>query len=272
MKIQSNFAIYNINYKGNPITKKAAGALTAGLAAVGINRLNKNDFCDEQALYDITDIEEIDDNIFDEEYYQAYYNIDLNLAHNRAFRDNELFNPLRDTEDYRYRKYDDDDIKHADNLIYKKNINSYTTEYKLADTDFGDRIMPDAVINPSKGYPDGIRIIDRFVKLNKKMKDANINAETKEKILNNSRQYNMGCYELDFNLVDLAIRLFINENKWSKIEEDILNSIKTEDCERFQEYCSYIYRKINSRKSNEKILKMLNNRYHLDNKNEKIDV
>ena len=257
MKIQSNFTIYNINYKGNPITKKAAGAITAGLAAVGINKLNKNDFCDEQALYDITDIEEVDDNIFDEEYYQAYYNIDLNLAHNRAFRDNELFNPLRDTEDYRYRKYDDDDIKHADNLIYKKNINSYTTEYKLADTDFGDRIMPDAVINPSKFYPDEMKILARYVRFNNLIKAANISEDIKDKILNASKKCTEGFYEVDYDIAEVGINLYTNSNKWSGTEDSILCSIKTNSDKDFYEYRNYINSRISSGRTNEKILRTL---------------
>ena len=135
MRIQSiSLSNRQTSYKGN-LAKKTLGTIATGLVAattLGKHKFETQKTAEQKVednlfFEDLSDVEEVDDNIFDEEYYQAYYNIDLNLAKNRAFRDNELFNPLRDDESIGYKFYDFEDVKTADNLIYKNKINEYTT-------------------------------------------------------------------------------------------------------------------------------------------------
>ena len=261
MQIYSFSTSNNISYKGiKQISKATAGAMVAGLATITSQKLhiNKNESKEDLYYEDLSKIEESDGNIFDEEYYQAYYNIDLNLAYNSAFRDNELFNPLRDTENYEYRKYDEFDIKHADNLIYKKDINKYTTTYKLSDTDFGDTKMPRAVTNPNNIQSDDLKILDNYVYLNKKIKQLKIDDFTKEIILNTCRRDTYGFNEVDFELVKIALDLYENDKKlWCTEEDllDIINILKKYDSEsdEYKELCNHIKAGICAHKSNHNI-------------------
>ena len=250
---------YQINYKAN-LAKKTLYTIATGLATVSTlgkhkfdsQEIDNDNFCEE--LYeDLSEVEEVDDNIFDEEYYQAYYNIDLNLAKNRAFRDNELFNPLRDNESIGYHFYDTDDVKTADNLIYKNKINEYTTEYKLSDTDFGDLKLPNAVKKPKV---DDLRINERYEKLNRFMKELGRGDMVKQCILEFCRT---GYGEVDFELVDIAMKLLKN-NKHHKLGVDeriIISELKHADKENY-DYCSnFINEQIDNNVSNRKILRLL---------------
>ena len=255
MKIQQlSTSANNINYRGTKqIAKMAIGAIATGFtAAIGKNKTQQPE--DDIFYEDLSDVHKVDDNIFDEEYYQAYYNIDLNLAHNRAFRDNELFNPLRDKENFGYQIYDEDDVRHADSLIYKNDINEYTTNFKLSDTDFGEKQLPNSVTKP---HLDDLKILPRFTKLNKAIKEINIDKETKDRILNASRQEYLGNNEIDYSLVDIALKLYNNSREWDRYEYEILRNLKEQNSADYESLQKFINDHLQTNATNSEILSEL---------------
>ena len=254
---------FNINCRGTKhIAKTALGAIASGITATFV-RNKKEVFEDEEfTCEDLSEVKEVDDNIFDEEYYQAYYNIDLNLAHNRAFRDNELFNPLRDRENYKYKQYDYDDIGHANNLTYKNSIFEYTTKYKLADTDFGEVQLPNSVTHPHNITENILKIQKRYVELNKRLKQLKISDCDKLIILDACKRDFEGYYEVDYDLVKIALNLY--ENDQTRFDEqdgamDIINILKQydSDSDEYRYLCNYISAGILAQCSNNKIYNMV---------------
>lgn len=252
MKIQHlSSSANNINYRGTKqIAKMAIGAIATGMAAtIGSNKIQQSE--DDIFYEDLSEVHDVDNNIFDEEYYQAYYNIDLNLARNRAFRDNELFNPLRDKENFGYQIYDEDDVRHADSLIYKNDINEYTTNFKLSDTDFGEKQLPNSVMKP---HLDDLKILPRFTNLHKAIKELNIDKEDKDKILNASRQKYMGKKEINYSLVNIALKLYKNSRKWDQYEYGILDKIKKQNNADYELLQKYINARLQTGAANSEIL------------------
>ena len=252
MKIQHlSASANNINYRGTKqIAKIAIGAIATGFAAA-IGKHKTQQPKDDIFYEDLSDVHEVDDNIFDEEYYQAYYNIDLNLAHNRAFRDNELFNPIRDKENFGYQRYDEDDVCYADSLIYENNINEYTTNFKLSDTDFGEKQLPNSVTKP---HLDDLKILPRFTKLQKAIKELNIDKDTKDRILRASRKEYLGNNEIDYSIVDIALKLYNNSREWDLYEYEILDNIKDQSSADYKLLQKYINARLQASATNSEIL------------------
>ena len=267
MKIQHVSHQDNIAYKGTKrLAKATVGAISAGLAAtIGRRKTekeNNKNVQDEFLFENLSEIEDFDDNIFDEEYYQAYYNIDLNLAHNRAFRDNELFNPIRDREHLGYKQYDEDDLKCADILTYKNdiyNIHNDIARYKLIDTDFGDMVLPNVVVNPAS-LNDDIKVRETIIEVNNKIKELGIDEKTKDKIFKNCMEYNFGNEEFSYYNLKLALLLYQNSHTWDKEEKEVINLVKYSKNHFFRIYSLTEYY-MNKNLNNSEILNELKERF-----------
>jgi hypothetical protein len=213
--------VNNINFysRGHLIGKKVKIAVPAAtLAAVGDSFHRRrpeqpiNEYFD-----DIVDVNSdqivLDDNVS----FDNYYHIDMFMCGSKAFRDNELFNPLLDDEQSYQEQYDENDIKTSN----KKNIlkNNYAG-YELSNKFFKHtQELPDSVTKPSKYDKKEENIMYLPLLENQDYKDM-VSIQTR-----------LGKIT-DKNLQKLAI-LLINNNKDEKLLtpeiENIVYKVKKEE-------------------------------------------
>ena len=256
MKIYGiNFAAQNsTNFKQRTrIAKYIASMVAANVALSLNNKPSEYYFKNKYGTF------ENEEEIFDEQYYQDYYNIDLNLAKSRAFRDSELFNPLRDNENNRnYSAYDEDDVDLADNLK-PRSYNENFEEYDIIDTDFGYSNLPDCVTKPYNEQDKAFDDIDRkwLKRHDKYFLGENIDSDIKHNIIKAStRKYFGTITEIKSDLVKLGIDLYKNSGDWTETEDKIMDNVyKTSSFEMRRNIASVKTMLLANKYSNEEILK-----------------
>lgn len=245
---------YNTNFKQRTRIANYIASLVATTAALSSSSANSEDFYRKK--YGLFDKEE---DIFDEQYYQDYYNIDLNLAKSRAFRDSELFNPLRDNENNRnYSAYDEDDVDLADNLK-PRSYNEKFEQYDIINTDIGYEELPDCVKNPYKTQDKAFDDIDKkwLKRHDKYFLGENIDSDIKHNIIKAStRKYFGTITEIKPDLVKLGIDLYKNSGDWTETEDKIMDNVyKTSSFEMRRNIASVKTMLLANKYSNEEILK-----------------
>ncbi len=163
---------------GVKIVVPAAAAIIASDEFIRNN--NELDF--DSIREDINYETEINNELAEKE-FDYNYHIDLGLANSKAFRDRELFNPNLDNEtDLEYRQYDNDDIK----VPHKSSNNRFNENYagyRITDTDFGYKDMPDAVKKPFDNKYDITENVIKIQKYRENLKKDSLAKKQKQREL-----------------------------------------------------------------------------------------
>ena len=199
-----------------------------------------------------------DEEIFDSEYYKAYYGIDTEMANSKIFRDDELFNPIFDDEFDGYTRYDENDIPLSDDKIYPKNELS---KINTIDTDLGDSILPNSVTNPDILNDDINDITEKYSLYYENLMKVGINKYDAKTIILESRNYDT----LDEKLLDTCISLYHNSNNKSTtyfkcfgvIESNIMNFLRHDLLNQSSEFTDTVKKLLEENESNYNILKKI---------------
>lgn len=241
-------ANYGMNFKSKAtVLKRTAPVVTAAAVAECADKFvlrNEkralSESFDEQKMF----IEEDDD--FENKCYEQYYGIDINMAKSRAFRDNELFNPVRDRENHEYSRYDIDDLDYADTFT-PKYFEEGLSDYDTIDTDFGDKVMPDSVKKPFKHHFEIFELPKRAISpMNEEIpatqdynikriscynrffgKDRGIPYDDARKIIDAGFVKNKKGYDIDNKLILIGRSLYKNSGRWAKVENEIVRILKS---------------------------------------------
>ena len=270
--ISLNSAILNnTNFKQRTTAARYIASMAATTAILYKDATSDN-FCNKKLNHILNNREEI----FDEQYYQDYYNIDLNLANSRAFRDRELFNPLKDDERINYSGYDENDIELADNLIpksYNENYSESFAEYNTINTDFGYQEMPDCVTKPYLTPRDAV-----FDAIDKKWLDKHslyfigekIDCSIQRKIIiASTRRYFDNKTRIEPSLVSLGIELYKNSKDWTDTEDQIIDLVYKRNDAEMSKNITTVKIKLQKKVSNENILSFLLSQKNKKNKTSK---
>ena len=208
------------------LSKKSLKYLMGSSCVIINNTLSKDK--DGQTELDIEEIDsDINQDNYDNEYYTTYYNIDLNLAKNKAFRDGELFNPLRDDEQQpEYERYDEDDIPIASNIRNTHGLEYNIDEYQIIDTDLEYSKPNIAITKPwiisemmdeirEAMRPRKPKYFDAYEELN--TSDSNIKKMIQAATVNIN-----GKERLEPKFKILSLLLFRNSGEWGETEENIM--------------------------------------------------